>query len=1357
MTGEGEHGTDSVEESKYSRVGTDDGIVLCWVGPRQSDVFHTGLFDVSITLFGDGYKRSNELSENKQPRDVRKRSFNVAFCIDSPLRWYRDGRIINGGAGIDPNAIVRIDHNENSDEQGAFIALEQLALMAECKRRRFTIRFMNYNPNYIPRNLEKNPEFKLLAGIDSKGAPASVRSYEEARKEFYILLGKLVDGVDEKDPNGCAKTAMRLIREATICRNKDDDLMELLDDKYRFRMFCKPQGVPTTEGKELNKKEVEELERALTKGSGEEDADGMVSRLKVICKEKMGGDRHIIQIKESSGGNGTFFLAPNESLTDEEKRKISDNISNLVVSKFFHPNISVNVHAVIGEYEILLTKPSIQIIMKRGGRLLYCGADYVAYDQYKEDHEIRHNELVSDVMKVSTRLQSKGYRGIIGFDAIISHDKVMLVEANNRFQASTYLLNKAFSEVGAGNRGNHLVPSMQALNIMAFLKGGYVQKRKRNPDPSRNGDGEIMSRILDRMSTDEHTLIAENFGDGGFTIPRIEIENIPIGYSNYIYYHSKRTSIGDDHARLIHDLIRHDCEQVIKKEDKHKAKWYEEELDGLDRKYLEVKPGSNGGTSPAMEPDAYLYKLVLHNGNIVSAFEDSVSANPNIPEPAHDIRYWDRPPRGLYHPKKKEEPEKKESRVLDVLDLKIQLINRGARIDDEQGARPGVNSSRDIDLFIFGNNLDDRFEYNNAWYSYLPVNCPTGTEIARLSPFEMKRQNGDVYSITYYGRSLCFYEDDDEPMWARMTPNDMNIGDVDGIPFQRICFLATDRLRIQHSSICRFVQNDRGCKFCELTAGRNGRLELNEADSRSISFDERTIDHAVARAFDNVFRLNALEQADWALDEAIDAAAGSIADADARKRFQDGMRQALRLRFAIEHEEAEKRRLVDRGLKKAEDPEIEKMEESIRKMVLQREKVMADLGSAIDGGQLVGLLDRMAEQLRTPLSELASRRIFTHILIGGATLPGGESKMLDRIVSVCKSVDAQKGRFSRILVPSGIYRDALERNPYYVELVDGRSRDGNGELLEDGSSYTPQTMLDEMSIYLMSIPMSSKSYIDKLFEHGVTEVGFNIEIFTHNIAARAMPGKCEIPLSQYVMSLNVFSNYYNLSGVEDRYRRIKMTLEKEIVKDAETPGYTSEARKESIKSELESLDRRLESAGRHRYRTRTAFIVGLDTDEGLKKGIDTVLALGVSPILSIFRPVNGTEYGNLMPPSCDDLYSLYLYCSDRARRYSQELGPECLFCQNNVLALPRSLEPPRRGGGGERCPSCTRPTSMCRSRSSTTSTGARARSPDSSWRPGMSRRRGRSEASRGSSATGASITTAAYRLPSTTGGSSSPL
>ena len=88
---------------------------------------------------------------------------------------------------------------------------------------------------------------------------------------------------------------------------------------------------------------------------------------------------------------------------------------------------------------------------------------------------------------------------------------------------------------------------------------------------------------------------------------------------------------------------------------------------------------------------------------------------------------------------------------------------------------------------------------------------------------------------------------------------------------------------------------------------------------------------------------------------------------------------------------------------------------------------------------------------------------------------------------------------------------------------------------------------------------------------------------------------------------------------------------------------------------------------------RTAFIVGLESSHSLLSGVEEVCKLGVAPILSVFRPIPGTEGENLTPPSNELLLEIYQRAENICEKYGLRLGPSCIPCQNNTLSIPSNL------------------------------------------------------------------------------------
>lgn len=155
----------------------------------------------------------------------------------------------------------------------------------------------------------------------------------------------------------------------------------------------------------------------------------------------------------------------------------------------------------------------------------------------------------------------------------------------------------------------------------------------------------------------------------------------------------------------------------------------------------------------------------------------------------------------------------------------------------------------------------------------------------------------------------------------------------------------------------------------------------------------------------------------------------------------------------------------------------------------------------------------------------------------------------------------------------------------------------------------------DMPIYLMCLPPKEED-IKEYVEAGITEFGFNLEIYNRNIAALYMPGKGRIPIDRYINAI------------------------KEAVRLVGKTG-----------------------------NVRSAFIVGLEPMESLLKGIEDLCKLGAVPILSVFRPIPGTEMENVIPPDDDWLYSLTCKAEAICRQYGLTLGPACPACRNNTLTI----------------------------------------------------------------------------------------
>lgn len=136
---------------------------------------------------------------------------------------------------------------------------------------------------------------------------------------------------------------------------------------------------------------------------------------------------------------------------------------------------------------------------------------------------------------------------------------------------------------------------------------------------------------------------------------------------------------------------------------------------------------------------------------------------------------------------------------MDSLALKIGLLNQGIRFSQEAdqamerlgSVRAGVFQSVDL---TFPNGLI--------------INSPYGTKFSKLTPYCIE-----------WGESGFFLSYEDVPL----SPVTLPIADIyrdriasGGTYYRHAAFLATDRLRVHHELRCRFKEEDRGCRFCNV-------------------------------------------------------------------------------------------------------------------------------------------------------------------------------------------------------------------------------------------------------------------------------------------------------------------------------------------------------------------------------------------------------------------------------------------------------------------------------------------------------------------------------------------------------------
>lgn len=217
----------------------------------------------------------------------------------------------------------------------------------------------------------------------------------------------------------------------------------------------------------------------------------------------------------------------------------------------------------------------------------------------------------------------------------------------------------------------------------------------------------------------------------------------------------------------------------------------------------------------------------------------------------------------------------------------------------------------------------------------------------------------------------------------------------------------------------------------------------------------------------------------------------------------------------------------------------------------------------------------------------------------------------------CKFCDIEKAdndfSWEEIKSAMDMYWDNNKINHY---LIGGGSDSANTSFSKIIKIANYIRMHNDKPIMIMTLPPQNLDILVELKSAGITEVMFNIEIFDRITALKYMPGKGKIPIETY----------------------------------------------------LEALKKSVEIFGSNGH-VRTMFIIGLESEKSLLEGIETVCKLGVYPTLSLFKPIEGTPMEHVLPPTNKELYALYNKIIKICHKYNVSLGPNCKYCEDNVLKI----------------------------------------------------------------------------------------
>lgn len=84
---------------------------------------------------------------------------------------------------------------------------------------------------------------------------------------------------------------------------------------------------------------------------------------------------------------------------------------------------------------------------------------------------------------------------------------------------------------------------------------------------------------------------------------------------------------------------------------------------------------------------------------------------------------------------------------------------------------------------------------------------------------------------------------------------------------------------------------------------------------------------------------------------------------------------------------------------------------------------------------------------------------------------------------------------------------------------------------------------------------------------------------------------------------------------------------------------------------------------------RSLLVYGLEKDADFLQGVEWLASNGIQPIISPFRALRGTEYAHTVPAATERLIKIFEKANRICQMYHINLGPDCIYCQNNTLSF----------------------------------------------------------------------------------------
>ena len=144
----------------------------------------------------------------------------------------------------------------------------------------------------------------------------------------------------------------------------------------------------------------------------------------------------VLQETKGAGGLRNYFLSSNYT------PHIPTDIAYMLVTPYFKPEATINVHIVTSDKIFKILPPSVQITLNK---FKYSGSDFIAYSYLPKQIK---TQIFSYAEKIAQKVISIGAKGIFGVDFLLLENEVIFLECNYRYQGSSFILNKGLIYAG---------------------------------------------------------------------------------------------------------------------------------------------------------------------------------------------------------------------------------------------------------------------------------------------------------------------------------------------------------------------------------------------------------------------------------------------------------------------------------------------------------------------------------------------------------------------------------------------------------------------------------------------------------------------------------------------------------------------------------------------------------------------------------------------------------------------------------------------------------------------------------------------------------------------------------------------